>query len=597
MRITEALFVLLAFCLMGCQGNEALTPLATALDQVIGYGAVDAHFCTSPPSPGQQKIKYLFIMDHSAGNQPGFPPPVCGAGEVLVTNVDPNACWTLCGDMVTEATNPANGQCVTFTAPITNADANGFRRYGPMINFINNLAPDPNNLTSFALIDFNDSAKLAQGMDGFDSSGAPHFLNTYATPDWIGSGSATIPVPVDGGFSDYNQALSLAYNVIYDDATLEAATASSPPVLSQYVIVFVTSGVPTIATPAGATPTCTESLTGNGCGGGSIQSEITNLMNLKTSPNLGPYISSVSLNTAYYFNTQSDPFAVSLLQQMAAGGNGLYVQFGSGASVLYQQFAPPSRNIGNQLVDVFTQNVNGVWWDNGQFMADSDGDGLPDLIELQYGSNPNVADSDGNGVSDYVEFRTKGKPCNDAKCSPANRDSYGICSGYKPITAVDGTVTYASSANDGLNDCEKFVLGGTVATFNSNGDMIPDAFAAFNSLSILPSSAGIAQADPFGDGFTNYAKLKLGLPIQVSSQTLLDIKSRTTTLTIESQPTAQTTCYHYVVSNVAFSATQNLIKLMVIQNNATLQDHPFLMNATKVPGDNGVASFAPSDFH
>lgn len=37
------------------------------------------------------------------------------------------------------------------------------------------------------------------------------------------------------------------------------------------------------------------------------------------------------------------------------------------------------------------------------FTADSDGDGLPDMLELQFGSSPLVSDTDGDGVPDLLE--------------------------------------------------------------------------------------------------------------------------------------------------------------------------------------------------
>jgi hypothetical protein len=544
----KVLLAALIFTTSACS-KEALSPLASALDIVTGYAEVDAHFCTSAPSPAKQYLKYLFIIDHSASNQPGFPNPL--------TPLD-----------------------------ITNTDSQGSRRYGPMINFIQNLAPDPNNITSFGLIDFADSATQPGTVVGFDDS-ATDFIS-LATTDWIGTGTALAPEPVDGGFTNYQSALNLALSLIQSDAEVAAALNNNPFIATSYQIIFVTDGVPTVQQGAGV---YTQTFATD------ISPVISSIMNLKNNPVVGKYISNIVLNTAYYFNAVSDASAISLLQQMSAAGNGLYIQFGSGQNILYQSFVPPARNIVNELADVFVQNENAVWWDDGRFLADTDGDGLPDLIEQQFGSDPNVKDTDGNGVSDLIEYRTKGKPCSDAACLPANRDQYSFCAGYSPTTDVNNRVTFSSSANDGMNDCEKFIMGGLVSNFNSNGDLIPDLYAVINTLPILPGTANTAFADPFGDHITNYSKLKLGLPIQVSTSAIPGYLSRTTSLTPETSPLLNSTCYHLVVNNVALTATANTIKVMVIQNGSTLQDKPFLMYAEGAVGDNTGITFVNSDFH
>ena len=99
--------------------KDPLTPLQVGLDGSMHYINVDAQFCTSAPNPVQEKIKYVFIIDHSQSNQPGFP---------------------------------------LFAADVSNTDPTGARRYGPLVQFINSLQPNPNIQTSFALIDFNDTA-------------------------------------------------------------------------------------------------------------------------------------------------------------------------------------------------------------------------------------------------------------------------------------------------------------------------------------------------------------------------------------------------------------------------------------------------------
>jgi hypothetical protein len=543
------LTAIFALVLQGQACKETLDPLEMKSMGVYNYGAVDARFCTSPPAPAQQKLKYLFILDHSASNKPG----------------------------ITQDIND-----------VTNTDADGSRRYGPMVNFINNLALDDKTTPYFGLIDFDDTAYQATGLNGFEPDPV-RFLNIAKT-DWIGTGTALAPSPNDSGFTNYQAALNLAYTMIQQDAQGEAALQSGAPVTSVYQIVFVSDGIPTIQAVNGTLYTQIFNT--------DIQPVIANILALKNTPSLAKFIANISLNTAYYFNTAdgAKPAAITLLGKMATSGNGMYEQYASGQQILYQTFAPASRSVVNQLVDVFVQNENGVWWDDGHFMLDSDGDGLPDAIERQMGSSAFVQDSDGNGVSDLVEYRTKGMACNDPSCTQAGRDPYSICSGYGPSLDANNNVTFQSSGNDGMNDCEKFLMNGTTQSFNGNGNMIPDFLALVNSMSIQVADAAVALADPFGNGMNNYQKLKMGLPIQISRDQTGEFETRNTSLTVDSVDDMGVTCYHLSVDHIALSSAKNKMKIFVIQNSALLQDKAFLMTAEKGLDETLNATFDVGEF-
>src|SRR5689334_4242714 len=71
----------------------------------LRYINVDATFCTSGRYFGSEKVKYLFILDHSSSNQPGFP-------------LSPN--------------------------DVTGTDPLGARRYGVLAYFISQLNSQPN---------------------------------------------------------------------------------------------------------------------------------------------------------------------------------------------------------------------------------------------------------------------------------------------------------------------------------------------------------------------------------------------------------------------------------------------------------------------
>lgn len=546
-----ALLLALVVCslfLVSCR--DELQPLQRAMVGVYNYGKVEARFCSSAPAPAQQKLKYLFIVDHSASNKPGLP-------------LDP--------------------------ADVQNSDAEGSRRYGPMINFVRNLSPDPSTLTSFNIIDFHDTAYQPTGMTVFESD-TDTFINN-ASQDWIGSGAANLPSPDDSGFTNYQDAFSLAEQIIRQDALTESVTQSGTIVTTVYQIILVTDGAPVVQASNGVS-LYTQDFDAD------LKPVINNILDIKNNPTLGKYVANISINTAYYYNTNLAPStdAVTLLEKIATAGNGLFLQFSSGQQILYQQFTPPSRNVLNQLADVFVENVNGVWWDDGHFMLDTDADGLPDAIEQQVGSNFNVYDSDGNGVSDLVEFRTKGRACDDPTCSAAARDPYAICAGYNPTTDASGNVNFNSNTNDGLNDCEKFLLNGSIQSFSSAGNLIPDLLAFKNTMAIQSGNANVALADPFADGLNNYAKLKLGLPVQVSKKYISNFESRVSNLVVESSAATGVTCYRLNVNKVALSGLNNKIKVYVIQNSSLIQDKPFLMTAEVMVNGDRNAIFQASDF-
>ncbi len=532
--------------------RDKLIPLSASNIGVYSYGAVKADFCTSAPSPARQNVKYLFILDHSALNQPGIP---------------------------------------LFTGDTTNADSDGSRRYGPLVNFVQNLKPSPTLETSFDIIDFADSAQQATGLNTFVSNKSSFI--SVATQDWIGNGTSNNPAPRDSGFTNYQSALNTAYTVIQNDLRQAALVPTANIIANSYQIIFVSGGVPVVpATVGPAGSLYVQDFNAD------LQPTILQMMALKTDATLGGYVGNITLNTAYYYGNGSsqDPAAISVLQKMAAAGNGQFVNFGGGEQILYQQFAPPVVNLQNQLADVLVENQNAVGWDNGQFMLDSDGDGLPDLIEIQLGSDPYKADTDGNGVSDLVEYRTKGAPCATSSCTPSARDPYSVCAGFSPTTDSSGNVTFKSTSGDGLNDCEKYVLGGNYRVFNSSGSLIPDFMALKNNIPIQPGDAAVAMKDPFGDGMTNYYKLKVGLPVSVSTQNLTDFFPRSTSLTVTSNPTPDIVCYHLDVSSVALSMPHNKIRVSVVQNKSVGQDEPTLVTAEGAVDDRLTLTLQPGDF-
>jgi len=70
--------------------------------------------------------------------------------------------------------------------------------------------------------------------------------------------------------------------------------------------------------------------------------------------------------------------------------------------------------------------------------ADSDGDGLKDSVELEFGSNPMLVDTDGDGASDYVEWLTGS--------NPTNAHSFFAITNFVPRAGNKFVLTWPSAA-------------------------------------------------------------------------------------------------------------------------------------------------------
>ena len=82
---TPILGLALIAILVGACSAEKLKNLEKLYIATLGYVAIEANFCNSAPVVSKQKVKYLFILDKSDSNQPGFP---LVPGDA--SNTDPN---------------------------------------------------------------------------------------------------------------------------------------------------------------------------------------------------------------------------------------------------------------------------------------------------------------------------------------------------------------------------------------------------------------------------------------------------------------------------------------------------------------------------
>ncbi|MEY3894506.1 MAG: hypothetical protein RLZZ214_25 [Verrucomicrobiota bacterium] len=112
-------------------------------------------------------------------------------------------------------------------------------------------------------------------------------------------------------------------------------------------------------------------------------------------------------------------------------------------------------------------------------VQDTDGDGLNDYQERQFGSNPNMVDSDGDGLTDLQEFRYG----NDPLVSDASKDTDG----------------------DGINNRDEVEIYGTNPLLeDTDGDGIPDGLE-IRGVGGYTSNPLVKDTD--GDNFSDYEEV------------------------------------------------------------------------------------------
>jgi hypothetical protein len=553
--------------LSACAQSASLTPVNQVIMASSVQNNVSVNFCTDPSYVPVQVVKTVIVLDHSGSNQNNYLMASDGSGAPALVGGTP----------------------VIGTQYAT--DPTGSLRYGSvstpgsLLNYLNGL-PANNPLAPthyFALVDFSDTATTyPAGAAGFTDDIAAFY--SYVQTD-SGNGK-----PNDDGATNYLGALSAVYSIIGGDiqaaqkcGTLAVGSASpgswcptpGVQVASSYVIVFMSDGSPIMDSGLAETsggqvivtgPTVRQSAADIIAQVGAIEALASN----------DSYVSGVNLFTVYYYRPGNvDQNGETLLANMAKVGAGVGYNALSGSTVNYGEFQPPQKLIKYQLADVFVTNASASWWNDGTLHKDTDGDGLPDDVEVAFGTDPTNPSTDGNGVSDLVKYVLAQGVC-------SSKNALGMCADpivdYRAAqcqgintTALGAGYTFASSDPDGLNDCEKALLGDSAGIDqpDSNNDLISD-FLEFRNL--LPFQAGVAPAvnSIAQDGYSAYQKIKLSLPVTVPAGEVLNLQPATYNMSLLSASESQD-CYLIQVGNLPTKSATDVVRVDVIEKSALLK--------------------------
>ena len=570
--------------LAGCGKSDLLQKLNQFSEAISSPTQIKFAFCTDPAYAQKQYLKTIIILDHSGSNQQNYLMAADGSGAPqLVAGV-----------------------------PVINAsyatDPLGYTRYGQtttpgtLLNYLNGLpANDVQDPTKFfALIDFSNSATTYPPSSAGFTSNIGDFY-THVLADSKVSGTA----PADGGSTDYLGALTAAYHIMTADIQAAQTCAALPlgsaspgawcptpgkQIASSYVIVFMSDGSP-ITNLSGIGVDANGNIVVTGQIGVTKEATTDILAQVSTIAALtsnAAFVTAVNLFTIYYYAPGNiDLGGQTLLANMARAGNGISYNALSGSNIDYSQFQPPAKRIKYKLSDVFVTNGSVTWWTDNALHPDTDRDGLPDDVEVAWGSDPKKADSDNNGVSDFVEYQLAHGAARTATVNYAG----AACSSIAHQT-VNGAVVFKQSDPDGLNDCEKTLLSNVsgIGNADSNGDLIAD-FLEFKAglpfqTSSLPS---ISVRDQ--DGLTIYQKIKWSLPINVPSTQLLSFTPAKYDLRLLTSDANQD-CYNLNVSNLPRLNANDMVRIDVFENSELLQTPPLYRVGQKSFAGSDAVSFA-----
>ncbi|MBT4761113.1 MAG: hypothetical protein HOO06_05385 [Bdellovibrionaceae bacterium] len=506
-------------------------------------------FCTSPSNAIKSNLKFIFVVDRSGSNHTYRPLLPDGTYGAIIPNAE--------------------------------SDPLGHRRFTALESFIRGFNSDEEEYLYWSMVSFETGSSEDLPFTNNRSQFLSDIIDEHNdTPNQ------------DDGWTNYINAFTSVNQMILSDVQAERDRIDNNPELditdivsSNYVVFFVSDGVPIISDPDDSSSILFQDQD-------AINSQIVNILDLREGNEM--YIDGVQINTAYYYSvfentSYRNSEAAERLTGMAGYGRGSFLEFGYGENIDFSRFALPLRISRFDLKEFWVTNANTVWEGN-ELLRDSDADGLSDSLEAQLGSNPQAYDTDSNGVGDGVEYRSSGNtsPCRNADCSFS-----GIP--YSNCGTFDDPETYSFNDldNDWLNNCEERILNSDEQNPDSNSDYIPDHLAFINQISLTEVS-NAAYLDPDNDGFSDYEELKMNTPLRahnssINGMKILKYHSEVASLSVERD------CFNISISEMAYDTKTDNIRAYIMENTKTLAERRVMRRAVKSLSD-GAVSFTEEDF-
>ncbi len=322
--------------------------------------------------------------------------------------------------------------------------------------------------------------------------------------------------------TNYRGALDLARETLRQE--MQKAELESRP-RSRYVVVFLSDGIP----DSGADETTKD-----------ILADVGAIMELKTLFGVGD----LRVHTAYLssgFTPQADAKAQSLLQKMAAKGQGSYRSFSSGEAIdfLFVDFSILRRIF--TLKTLAAVNLMSRP-ECGAILVDSDGDGLPDEDEVD--TDPLLPDTDFDGLLDRLEVSLV-----DAGLDPTDPTDSGC---YSTTACSPPDCVFTDTDGDRLHDCEEVYVGTAQNGADTDADGVPDFLEAWYGLGgSEPDELGDLDFDTTANGVEAFTGTD---PLCEDSATRASLGYRYKTTT-DGVTANQNTCYEFEVSNITLTST------------------------------------------